>query len=305
MSAASACSGPEREGDPPALLQLAVDAAREAGAMLREKLGTPLNIQLKSAHNDLVTDGDKASEALIVARIRAEYPAHRILAEEGTTGAEASPFRWLIDPVDGTTNFAHGVPAFAVSIGVEKDGVLLAGVVYNPAIDELFAAARGHGATLNEKPISVTKVWRPEEALAGCGMSAYNFQGRMVDAGHAFQRLTQGCRTTGAAAIDLCYVACGRFELFCGPSLAPWDLAAGALIVEEAGGEVSDFDGKPYTFERRDILASNGLLHPFALQVARGETLGRPSISAGLRRLRTRMALSVAGRGQVGGRRRR
>jgi myo-inositol-1(or 4)-monophosphatase len=305
VSAAIESSYPEEDSTPLELLQLAVDAAREAGAMLREKLGTPLNVELKSAHNDLVTDGDKASEALIAARIRAAYPDHRILAEEGTTGAEASPFRWLIDPVDGTTNFAHGVPAFAVSIGVEYAGSLLAGVVYNPAIDELFAAARGHGATLNEKPISVTRVWRPEEALVGCGMNAYNFQGRMIDAPHAFQRLTQGCRTTGAAAIDLCYVACGRFELFCGPSLAPWDVAAGTLIVREAGGEVTDFDGNPYTFERRDILASNGALHPFALKVARGDAPIRPSISAGLRRLRTRMALGVAGRGQANGRRRR
>jgi myo-inositol-1(or 4)-monophosphatase len=294
----------EEGDDPLALLQLALEAAQEAGALLMRKLGTPLNVEFKTSHRDLVTDADKASEALIAARIRSIYPRHRILAEEGTTGAESSPFRWLVDPVDGTTNFAHGVPAFAVSIGVERDGTLLAGVVYNPAGNELFAAARGHGATLNGKPISVSQIWRPESALSGCGMSAYYFQGRVVDAGQAFVGLTQGCRTTGAAAIDMCYVACGRFELFCAPVLSPWDVAAGTLITREAGGEVTDFDGDPYSFERRDVLASNGPLHPFALQVARGEALGRPSISAGLRRLRARLARGMPGRASAGSDRR-
>jgi myo-inositol-1(or 4)-monophosphatase len=119
--------------EPADLLSLAMDAARESGAMLREKLGTPLEIQFKKGPSDLVTDADKASEALIAAKVRSKYPDHRILAEEGTTGAEANPYRWIIDPVDGTTNFAHGVPAFAVSIGVEREGELVAGVVYNPA----------------------------------------------------------------------------------------------------------------------------------------------------------------------------
>src|SRR5579859_6316375 len=142
MSAPAAAASPPT---PRELLDLALAAAREAGALLREKLGTNLNIALKGAHNDLVTDGDRASEALIAGAIRARFPDHRILAEEGTTGAEASPFRWIIDPVDGTTNFAHALPAFAVSIGVERDGQLQAGVVYNPATDELFAAGRGLG----------------------------------------------------------------------------------------------------------------------------------------------------------------
>jgi len=174
--------------------------------------------------------------------------------------------------------------------------VLLAGVVYNPAIDELFAAARGHGATLNGKPIAVTPIWRPESALIGCGVLGFTHNGRYVQAAHAFWSLTQGCRTTGAAALDLCYVACGRFELFCGPSLAAWDVAAGSLIVREAGGTVTDFDGQPHALARRDILASNAALHPFGLQVVRGDVLSRPSISGTLRTLRTRMAQSVAHR---------
>ena len=270
---------------------LAESAAREAGAMLREKLGTPREIQFKKGPSDLVTDGDKASEAIVAARIRAAYPDHRILAEEGTTGAETSPYRWIIDPVDGTTNFAHGVPAFAVSIGVERDGDLLAGVVYNPASGELFAAARGGGATLNGLPITVSTVERPEAALAGCGMNGHRYKGRHVAAGRDFSRLTQGCRTTGAGALDLCYVACGRFELFCGPSLAPWDVAAAALIVAEAGGKVTDFDGQPHRLERRDILASNDLLHRFALAVARGDEVGHRRFSVSLRKLRSRMRL--------------
>jgi myo-inositol-1(or 4)-monophosphatase len=278
------------------LLDLALEAAHAAGALLREKLGGPLNVERKGAHNDLVTDGDKASEALIAGAIRARYPDHRILAEEGSTAADASPYRWIIDPVDGTTNFAHGVPAFAVSIGVEHDGILQAGVVYNPAIGELFAAGRGLGATLNGRPIQVTPIWRPESALIGCGVIGFTHNGRHVDAARAFWGATHGCRTTGAAALDLCYVACGRFELFCGPSLAAWDVAAASLIVREAGGEVTDFDGNPHKLERRDILASNGALHSFGLRVVRGEALGRPSISAGLRSLRTRMALGAAGR---------
>jgi myo-inositol-1(or 4)-monophosphatase len=272
--------------DPLALLALAEETAREAGALLLEKLGTPRDIQFKKGPSDLVTDGDKASEALITARIRAGYPDHRILAEEGTTGAEVSPYRWLIDPLDGTTNFAHGVPAFAVAIGVEHNGLLQAGVVYNPVTNELFAAARGHGATLNGLPIAVSGVERAEAALAGCGTSTHRRHGRRVFAFPAFVRLTQGARTTGAGALDICYVACGRFDLFCGPRLAPWDVAAASMVALEAGAEVTDFDGRPHTFERPDILVSNGALHGFGLSVARGETTGLPGIRATLHRLR-------------------
>ncbi|HVA88494.1 MAG TPA: inositol monophosphatase family protein [Chloroflexota bacterium] len=275
---------------PTLLLEVAVETAREAGALLREKLGAPRQIRFKSAHNDLVTDGDQAAEALITARVRARFPDHRILAEEGATGAPISPYRWLIDPVDGTTNFAHNVPAFAVSIGVEHDDQLQAGVVYNPASDELFAAALGHGATLNGQPIAVTPIWRPESALVGCGAITFRRQGRTIKAARAFWNITQGCRTTGAAALDLCYVACGRFELFCAPSLRPWDVAAGALIVREAGGEVTDFDGGPHRLDRQDILASNGAVHSFALGVVRGEITGHPTIAGRLKALRKRTA---------------
>jgi myo-inositol-1(or 4)-monophosphatase len=282
--------------EPLALLSVALEAAREAGELLRAKLGTPLRVEFKGAHNDLVTDADKASEALIAAKIRDRYPEHRILAEEGTTGGQESPYRWVIDPVDGTTNFAHAVPAFAVSIAVEREGVLQAGVVYNPATDELFAAARGLGATLNERSIAVSPIWRPESALIGCGAWSFKHNGRHIEAMRAFYSATQGCRTTGAAALDICYVACGRFDLFCGPSLSAWDVAAAALIVREAGGEVTDFDGNPHVLERRDILASNGALHPFGLRVVGGEYVGKPSISSNLRALRTRMAMEVAHR---------
>jgi myo-inositol-1(or 4)-monophosphatase len=287
---------PESDIEPGDLLDLALEAARAAGSMLRAKMGTHLNVELKGAHNDLVTDGDRASEALIAGAIRSRFPDHRILAEEGSTGGDASPYRWIIDPVDGTTNFAHGLPAFAVAIGVERAGMLQAGVVYNPAGEELFAAARGLGATLNGRPIQVTPIWRPESALIGCGAIGFWHNGRHIDAARAFWGTTHGTRTTGAAALDICYVACGRFELFCGPSLSAWDVAAASLIVQEAGGEVTDFDGNLHRLDRRDILASNGALHGFGLRVVRGEVLGRPSISANLRALRRRMAIGAAGR---------
>lgn len=275
---------------PSVLLDLAIEAAREAGALLREKLHTPREVQFKQGHNDLVTDGDRASEALITARIRAHFPDHRILAEEGTTGAEVSPYRWVIDPVDGTTNFAHNVPAFAVSIGVERDERLQAGVVYNPAADELFAAALGHGATLNERPIVVTPTDDPASALVGCGAMSYRYQGRTVKVGRAFWSITQGCRTTGAAALDLCYVACGRFDVFCSPSLHAWDLAAASLIVQEAGGRVTDFEDSPHRLDRPDILADNAALHSWALQVARGEITGKSPLAARLAAWRKRAA---------------
>jgi myo-inositol-1(or 4)-monophosphatase len=264
---------------PSILLDLAIAAAREAGVVLRAKLNTPHDVQFKKGHNDLVTDGDKAAEALITARIRDRFPDHRILAEEGTTGADVSPYRWVIDPVDGTTNFAHNVPAFAVSIGVEHNDQLQAGVVYNPALDELFAAALGGGATLNGRPIAVTPTDLPKSALVGCGAINYRYQGHTVKVNRAFWKITQGCRTTGAAALDLCYVACGRFDLFCSPSLNAWDVAAGSLIVQEAGGTVTDFEGNPHRLDKPQILADNGALHSWALQVVRGEITGRPPIS--------------------------
>lgn len=293
------------EPTPGELLALALEAARAAGTLLREKLTGPLRVEFKGAHNDLVTDADRASEALIASMVRAAYPDHRILAEEGTTGAEQSPYRWVIDPVDGTTNFAHRVPAFAVSIAVERDDVLLAGVVYNPATDELFAAAQGQGASLNGESIAVSPIWRAESALIGCGSWGFTHNGRRVDSMRLFTAASQGCRTTGAAALDLCYVACARYELFCGPSLSAWDVAAASLIVQEAGGTVTDFDGNPHRLDRRDILATNTSLHPFALRVVQGEHIERPSISANLRALRTRMAMEVAHRTPYGAGRRR
>jgi len=272
-------SGEEEALDPQDLLALALEAGHAAGSVLLEKLGAPLQVGFKDAHNNLVTDADTSSEALIAGMIRARYPDHRILAEEGTTGAETSSYRWIIDPIDGTTNFAHAVPAFAVSIAVERRGILQAGVVYNPASGELFAAAHGHGATLNGRPIRVTSIEKPESALIGCGAITFIHKHRRIKAARIFWRITQGCRTTGAAALDLCYVACGRFELFCGPSLSAWDIAAGALIVQEAGGQVTDFDGNPHKLDRRDILASNAALHPWALAVLRGKVKGGPSMS--------------------------
>lgn len=255
---------------------VAVTAAREAGALLRERLARPRDVQFKGIV-DLVTDADKASETLIAGRLRAAFPDHRILGEEGARGAEGSPgapfspFGWLIDPLDGTTNYAHRYPHFAVSIGLEQAGTLILGVVYDPMRDELFVAERGQGATLNGQPLRVSETDELIHALVATGFP-YDPADRpaALATWNAFVNVTQGTRRDGSAALNLCYVAAGRLDGFWEHPLQPWDMAAGALLVAEAGGRVTAYAGAPFDPYGSDIIASNGRLHAAMRNVIEG-----------------------------------
>jgi myo-inositol-1(or 4)-monophosphatase len=254
------------------LLNFAIQTARDAGRLLAERFGRVLQITNKS-ELDLVTESDLASERLIIERIKTYHPRHSILAEESGASEPADregqdDWRWIIDPLDGTTNYAHGYPCFCVSIGLEHKGRMEIGVVYDPMRDELFSAERGEGASLNGRRIQVS----PVDALAGallCTVFPYDVRERSEFARHFanFIMNAQGVRRDGAAALDLAYVACGRFDGFWEEGLKPWDVAAGSLLVEEAGGRVSKYDGGSLSLFTPPILASNGLLHEQMMQV--------------------------------------
>lgn len=234
--------------------------AREAGVVLMNHFGR-VRIEYKGGV-DLVTAADRASEALIVDRLRSLYPRHDIVAEEGSGSESGAPFRWYVDPLDGTTNFAHGVPIFGVSIALEHEGRLIAGVVYQPVLDELFAAQEGQGASLNGRRIHVSAVSSLAEALVATGFPAHKrHKNPNIHFYHAITLRTHGVRRLGAAALDLCYTACGRFEAFWEFNLKPWDTAAGSLILREAGGRLSDMLGGEYALTSPEVLASNGLVH--------------------------------------------
>jgi myo-inositol-1(or 4)-monophosphatase len=249
---------------------LAVRLAREAGAIQRARYETALEIGTKSRPIDLVTEVDRACEAHVVEAIRRERPGDDILAEEGGAHAESgAEWRWVIDPLDGTVNYAHGYPCFCVSIGVLRAGVRTVGVVYEPLRDELFEAVRGGGARRNGKPIAVSGEARFGRALVATGF-AYDVHDAERDNLAPFARVAKragGVRRDGSAALDLCYVACGRFEAFWELKLHPWDVAAGILIVEEAGGRVTDLRGAPAPASGSEIASSNGLVHDELLRV--------------------------------------
>jgi len=254
------------------LLNFAIQTARDAGRLLAERFGRSLQISNKS-ELDLVTESDFASEHLIIDRIKTYHPRHAILAEESGASDPAdrdtqSDWRWIIDPLDGTTNYAHGYPCFCVSIGLEYKGRIELGVVYDPVREEMFTAARGEGAALNDKRISVSPIPNLASALLCTGFP-YDVRERGEFARHFanFIMNAQGVRRDGAAALDLAYVAAGRFDGFWEEGLKPWDVAAGALIIEEAGGRVSDYLGDPLDIFRPPILASNGLIHEQMMRV--------------------------------------
>jgi myo-inositol-1(or 4)-monophosphatase len=254
------------------LLNFAIQTAREAGRVLAERFGRKLNISNKS-ELDLVTESDLASERLIIDRIKTFHPRHAILAEESGASAPAdretqSEWRWIIDPLDGTTNYAHGYPCFCVSIGLEHNGRLEIGVIYDPLRDELFTAERGDGAALNGKRIQVSSTRSLKSALLCTGFP-YDVRERSEFARHFanFIMNAQAVRRDGAAALDLAYVACGRFDGFWEEGLKPWDVAAGSLMVKEAGGLVSAYDGTPMSIYTPPILASNGLVHEQMMRV--------------------------------------
>jgi len=251
------------------LLSTARDAARAAGVLLRDYAKSGFRVEHKNPIN-LVTDADHAAEQCVIDRIRAEFPTHRILAEErGRVSPATSRYQWIIDPLDGTTNFAHGFPFYGVSIGVECDGQGVLGVVYDPTRDELFAAQAGAGATINGEPIAVSSTTTLDQALLVTGF-AYDIRetpNNNLDHFSRFALKAQGVRRTGSAALDLCYVAAGRFDGFWEVKLSPWDMAAGVVILREAGGTVTDFGGTAHSIYQPQLVASNGRIHGAMLRV--------------------------------------
>jgi myo-inositol-1(or 4)-monophosphatase len=255
------------------LLNFAIQTAREAGRVLAEKFGRALRVTNKG-DIDLVTEADIASERLIVERIRSYHPRHAILTEESgdvvALGDVDSEYKWIIDPLDGTTNYSHGYPVFCVSIALEHEGRVVVGVVYDPTRDEMFAAERGQGATLNGRSLRVSETSDMNGALLCTGFP-YDVRDRGDFARHFrnFIMRAQSVRRDGAAALDLAYVAAGRFDAFYEEGLRPWDVAAGLLLVEEAGGRVTHYDGSPFRIYTPPIAASNGLIHEAMLDVLR------------------------------------
>jgi len=250
------------------MLNFAISVAQDAGRLLRDRLGTTIDIEHKGSIN-LVTDVDLASEKLISEAISTYYPRHEILAEEAGLAESSSEYRWIVDPLDGTTNYAHGYPVFCVSIALECRGETVLGVVYDPIREEMFTAERGAGATLNNRPICVSKTAELMQSLLSTGFPYDIKTSRLTNLDHwaNFAMKAQALRRDGAAALDLCYIACGRFDGFWELNLSPWDTAAGALIVVEAGGLVTDFSGNSFSNYAPEIIASNGLIHDRMIEV--------------------------------------
>jgi len=243
--------------------------AREAGALLREHYHRGVTAEYKG-DVDIVTVADRASEALLVSRLQATFPGHGIFGEEGTRDRLDCEYRWYIDPLDGTTNFAHGFPAFCVSMGLEHrapglpataDGTLVAAVIYDPLRDELFVAEAGKGAWLNGSRIHVSTVARLAEGLLATGFPSHKRHANPnIHLYHQITLRSHGVRRAGSAALDLAYTACGRIDAYWEFNLNPWDTAAGVLLVREAGGTVTHFDRGAFTLDSREVLATNGLL---------------------------------------------
>jgi myo-inositol-1(or 4)-monophosphatase len=247
-----------------------MDLCRAAGDILtyyadREKL-----VEFKGQAN-LVTIADKKSEELIIGGILGRYPSHSILAEESGTTQPGASVQWIIDPLDGTTNFAHGYPFYCVSIAVEENGEVVCGAVYDPVREEMFTAARGTGAYCNGERLNVSEVNQLSQALLITGFP-YNFRERLETVVRQFRDFlvaSQAVRRGGSAALDLCYLAAGRLDGFWELFLQPWDTAAGRIVLEEAGGRVTDFKGGPFSVYMKEILASNGLVHEEMVKILR------------------------------------
>ncbi|MGH9865522.1 MAG: inositol monophosphatase family protein [Candidatus Acidiferrales bacterium] len=272
----------QRDDSPIHFLEVAVEAAEEAGAIIAAAADRPKNISYKG-EVDLVTETDKKSEAAILARLRHHFPAHAIVAEEtGASGADASAkYKWYVDPLDGTTNFAHGYPVFAVSIALLEDGEPLIGAIYNPVTRELFRAIRNEGAYRGDARIHVSSVEKLSKSLLATGFPSHKrVQNPNIHYYWEFTLRSHGVRRAGSAALDLCSVACGQFEGFWEFGLKPWDTAAGILLVREAGGEVSDFAGGAYHPGGRELLASNSLIHA-EMQGIAARVAAQPAGSAG------------------------
>jgi myo-inositol-1(or 4)-monophosphatase len=235
--------------------------AREAGSLVMGYFRQHVKIEYKGAV-DLVTVADRESEALILQRIRSLFPAHDVIGEEGARIETGSDHKWYVDPLDGTTNFAHGYPVFCVSLAVERKGQRIAGVIYDPTRDEMFSAALGGGALLNGESIDVSTAANLGECLVATGFpSQKRHKNPNIYFYHQLTLRSHGVRRAGSAALDLCNVASGRFDGFWEFNLNPWDTAAGVLIVQEAGGTVTDFSGGEFQIASRETLATNGLVH--------------------------------------------
>ena len=252
------------------MLSVAIEAAKDAGKFLKYSIGRVRNVETKKGEvRNLVSEIDKMSEEKIIGTIKRHFPNHAILAEESGGTESQAEYKWIIDPLDGTTNYTHGFPVFCVSIGIEHKEKLIAGVIYDPNFDELFTAERGKGAFLNGKKISVSKRATLNESMLVTGFP-YNISenpNRAIERFINFLVKAQAVRRMGSAAIDLAYVAAGRYEGFWEVALNPWDVAAGVLLIEEAGGKVTSFDGGAYSIYKPELLASNGIVHQQMIEV--------------------------------------
>ncbi len=263
-------------------LPVASEIARDAGALLLKHLQR-VSVEYKGEY-DIVTAADRAAEDLVVGRLKARFPSHSIVAEEGTGVDRGSEYVWYVDPLDGTTNFAHGVPVFAVSIGLEKNGERIVGVVYDPSREEFFTAEKGAGAYLNNRRIRVSTIPTTQAGLFASGFPAHmrNIDGN-IHYFHQISALTHGGRRFGSAALDLCWVACGRLEGVWEFGLKSWDVSAGLAIIEEAGGRVTDMAGDRYRSGVGHMAATNGLVHDELLalfaRISNGEMIAHtPSV---------------------------
>jgi myo-inositol-1(or 4)-monophosphatase len=251
--------------------RVAVDAARAAGRLLRDERAGVRRIAFKGAPTNLVTEMDQRAEAEILGRLRGAFPDDAILSEEIGAATGRSGRRWIVDPLDGTTNYAHGLPIFGVSIALQSEGRIALGVVYDPSREELFVGERGRGATLNDAAIRVSLTATLDESLLVTGFPYDIRETRDTNLPEyaAFSVRTRAVRRLGSAVLDLAYVACGRFDAFWELQLGAWDVAAGSVLVEEAGGVITGIDGRPLDVDAPTLVASNGLVHQAVLDVLR------------------------------------
>ncbi|RPI14406.1 MAG: inositol monophosphatase [Ignavibacteriae bacterium] len=245
------------------------EAAEEAGKIITESYNTVFRIGRKKEYNDLVTEVDHKSEKKIIEVIHKHFPEHNVLSEECGDLNMTSDYVWIVDPIDGTVNYAHALPIFAVSIALEIKKEIVLGVVYNPVLNEKFHAEKGKGAYLNELQISVSKIEKLRDSLLVTGFPylARENTGNCIDHFNNFIKEGLPIRRLGSAALDMCYVACGRFDGFWEVALNPWDMAAGYLILEEAGGKLSNFKGEEFSIYKKQLLASNGMIHEEMMEV--------------------------------------
>ncbi|MCL5268714.1 MAG: inositol monophosphatase [Bacteroidetes bacterium] len=253
------------------MIEKLIEIAKDAGKFLKENEGKISEIKEKGSFTNLVTDIDKGSEKKIKSFVENNFPGHGVLAEESGISSPASEYRWIIDPLDGTTNFTHAFPVYCVSIAVEHKGEVVAGAVYDPNFDELFSAEKGGGAYLNGKKLKVTSADKLERSMLATGFP-YDVKDNpfhCVEHFESFLVRAQAVRRLGSAALDICYVAAGRLDGFWEVNLHPWDTAAAVLITTEAGGKVTGFHGEKYSIYQKDIVLSNGRIHDEMLEVIR------------------------------------